>query len=209
MENEKSKIFTFRNALRVAFVGLSVYTFHELHQHPKMENIPYSAPVVDIGTMDKETSNVINKMQSHPELFKKEHINDAQIYYPFYKAVQNKFNVPWYLLYIIHEDESSASRDPRAFDGSTGFVGAMQRNPRVWNSSYVDTAAAGLEYLKNLPQRRHAGHEDYREIAFAGRFLKEQGVNEGKIYKALHSYCVEKHAIRRFYLYNRYKAVFG
>jgi hypothetical protein len=124
-------------------------------------------------TVDYVVMNgVIAEMKARPDLFSQRKIEDVKTYFPIYAAVGQAYDVDWEILWIIHERESTASTNPDAFNGrSAPYYGAVQRS-NVWSDEYVDEAVdeKNLQWLQYLPQRHP---DDYRELAFAGRFLYE------------------------------------
>jgi hypothetical protein len=127
--------------------------------------------------------------------------DDLEMYYPIYKAVEEKFNIPWHLLWIIHIEESSMSKNHDAFekkDGSCGQYGAMQRHTCFHFDENVNFASKGLESLKDLPQRQH---DDWKEISWAAMKLREDWDSKGSLLEALKRYSAEEPAIRRYNIY--------
>lgn len=175
--------------------------------------IVYEAPKLTKKQIKKieeqeNLENVVSAMESD-KMFKKRHVKDVKIYYPIYKAVADKYDLDWYLLFIVHEHETGASAGTRV---NPYYVGGMQRDPNVWTEEYVDKAFDGLEHLARLPQRRKG---DAREIAAAGRILnanydKYKGQGDSKneaVLKALLLYSAERPAYERFDDYKDYKKV--
>ncbi len=156
---------------------------------------------------------IVYSLKEHPQLFSKNKIEDVKMYYPIYEAVAQKYDLPWYLLWIIHEAESNASRSVGAFDGqSAPYFGGMQRDPRVWDQAYVDKASEGLSYLEELPQRHKS---DWMEIAAAGSELHnniKQDLSQGaslneSILFALKRYSAEGPAYSRYELLKLYEKI--
>ena len=117
--------------------------------------------------INQELEQVVNIMKDTPNTFSKKYIKDVKIYYPIYKAVADKYDLDWYLLFIIHEKETGASAiGSKGFASDSYYKGGMQRDPNIWTDGYVKNASQGLGYLAKLPQR-HKG--DSAEIAGAGR----------------------------------------
>lgn len=155
---------------------------------------------------------VMKIVEDNPQVFSKQDAVDVDMYYPIYKAAGDKFNVDWYLLWIVHQKESTVSRNLRAFDGSNGYAGAMQRNPYFYPEEIVDGASEGLEYLAELPQRHPT---DWREIAFAAwkvnrdqQAAKEKGRSQ-PLLSALQAYGDDGEAYKRWQTYNSLKPIFS
>lgn len=132
---------------------------------PESSPTPTPEPTIDYSSLNK----VVSEMLSRPDLFNGRQVGDVEMYYPIYEAVAEKYDLNWEILWIIHEKESTASQSNSAFNGgSFPYYGAMQRDVLVWKDPYVNKAAEGLDYLADYPQRHK---DDWREIAFAGKFL--------------------------------------
>ena len=159
-----------------------------------------------------EQFKVMETVENNPQVFSEQDAVDVEMYYPIYKAAGVKFNVDWYLLWIMHQEESTVSRDPNAFNGSDGYVGAMQRDPYFYPEEIVDGASEGLEHLTKLPQR-HA--TDWREIAFAGwkinrdrQNAQNRGANE-PLLSALFAYSAQGPALSRWDKFNYFSNIFN
>lgn len=134
------------------------------------------------------------------------------MYYPFYKAVADKYNIDWYLLWIIHEGETGASAGKKGFLSTSPYVGGMQILP-MWQK-YAAKASGGLENLRSLPQR-HAN--DWEQIALAAWIIDrniKQYENNGDsknvaVHNALKLYSALGPAERRFTLYVQYGKIFS
>ncbi len=131
--------------------------------------VPPEAPAnkarkqLEDANLNTPFENVVFEIQSHPEIFNKKDIADIKMYYPIYKAVGDKFNIDWYLLWINHEGETGASNSTVAFNGgSYPYVGGWQRNVRMWPENFVANAFKGLEYLQSIKTRNKT---DAREAA--------------------------------------------
>ncbi len=127
---------------------------------------------------------------------------DLAIYYPIYRAGQDRYGVPWYLMWIIHQEESTVSINPEGLDGSVHY-GAMQRALEFHKTENVDFTNRGLEFLGALPTRRF---DDAREIIWATAAVSEWA-GEGKDYhRALLKYSAAVHAENRWQKYLNLKA---
>lgn len=161
----------------------------------------------------QELEQVVGIMQNHSDIFSDKYINDLKMYYPIYKVVADKFDIDWYLLFIVHENETGASAGEKGFAPESYYIGAMQRDPNIWDKDYVNKAAKGLEDLAKLPQRHK---DDWREIAAAASMLsdnfyeyKSRGDSKNDaVKKALLRYSAEEPARTRFELYKQYSQVF-
>jgi hypothetical protein len=142
---------------------------------------------------------------------------DFDKYFPFYHATAKKFGpkTPWFLIWIVHEEETSASRGIRnngTTPGSSVYVGAGQRDPRYWPQSVVNKAGKGLEYLAELPQRART---DWKELAFVGWYFKTHQSKHKKlnltrdIYKPLIWYSADGPAVHRYHQYLELRRIFG
>lgn len=160
-----------------------------------------------------ELTKVIGEMSLYPKLFNDKKIADVKMYYPVYKEVADKFKIDWYLLFVVHEAETGASRGERGFKSESYYVGAMQRDPNIWPDSYVNDSADGLESLAKLPQRHKS---DWKEIAAAAHMLsnnfhkyKQEGNSKNEaVLKALLLYSADGPARERFEKYKKYGEIF-
>ena len=159
-----------------------------------------------------EQSEVMKIVENNPQVFSEQDAVDVGMYYPIYKAAGDKFNVDWYLLWIIHQKESTVSRNPNAFNGSNGYVGAVQRNPYFYPEKIVDEASKGLENLADLSQRHPT---DWREIAFAAWKIsrdrdgyQKRGMSQ-PLLLALEAYGEDNEANKRWQTYNSLKPIFS
>lgn len=185
--------------------------------YSNMEVLPspsVTTPETSEQKQKQELEQVLSDMKANDELFNKKKIQDVRMYYPIYKAASDKYDLDWFLLFIVHEAETGASRGEKGFAPDSYYVGAMQRDPNIWSDEYVKKSADGLEKLAKLPQRHK---DDWKEIAAAAHMLsdnyhkyEEQGESKGKaILKALIRYSAEEHARDRFELYKKYNTVFN
>lgn len=183
--------------------------------YSNIEISPTPAPEKNKEQKEKEElDKILTLMKDHKEAFSNKKIEDVKIYYPIYKAAAEKYDIDWFLLYIVHEAETGTSRGEKGFAQDSYYVGAMQRDPNVWSNSYVNKSADGLEELSKLPQRHKS---DWKEIAAAAHMLsdnfhkyEDQGDSRGKaILKALIRYSAEVHARERFELYKEYNKIFN
>lgn len=204
---------------------------YESNQSEEISLIPYSTvsedyndgkkrPVTSIVQEEKhvdedvELDLIIDKMKSNKDLFGSKYIKDVKLYYPIYKAVADKFDMDWYLIWIVHEKETGASAGKRGFANDSYYVGAMQRDPNIWTEEFVNEAAEGLKDLAKLPQRHK---DDWKEIATGARILDrnidkylDDGYSKSKsVLKALLLYSADGPARERFSMYKDVKEVFS
>lgn len=156
----------------------------------------------------QESPQIIFKLEANPELFDVQtDVEDLKIYYPIYRAAQDKFKVPWYLLWIMHQAESTVSKDPNAFVvGSYGQYGAMQRVTRFHFKEDVDFASRGLEFLADFNQRHP---DDWQEISWAAMKISQDRQSTGSILGALKRYSAAGSAEERYQRFLTLEAVFG
>jgi len=174
--------------------------------------IPVPTSLSKEEQINQELKQVLEIMSANPDIFKQKYIEDVKMYYPIYKAAGDKYNVDWFLLWIVHEAETGASNSKIAFNGGTiPYFGGMQRNPQIWPQSYVDEAYSGLEFLDNVKTKHKT---DAKEIAAAAR---ELGTNINKyidlgkdkaVLNALLLYSADEPAKLRFRQYKNYEEIF-
>lgn len=138
-----------------------------------------------------ELPGIINKITPNPQ-----EIEDLQIYYPIYRAAQDRFGTPWYLTWIVHEAESTASRNPNAFKENCLQCGAMQRNIRYHPQEDVDRANIGLEYLQKIPTRSKKW--DTTDIVWAASALRQWQDTTGSVLGSLGKYSAADSAQIRY-----------
>lgn len=137
--------------------------------------------------------------QELPDVLKKinadsQQTEDLEIYYPIYRAAGDKFGVPWDLLWIVHEQESTVSRNAAAFESNIHY-GAMQRAVEFHPQEDVDRANVGLEYLQALPARHF---DDAVEIVWAAAAVGEWSGEQNDFHRALLRYSARGPAEERF-----------
>lgn len=103
-------------------------------------------------------------------------MEDFRMYFPLYAVGELQYEIPWFLLWIIHVQETTVSTD-RNSDGYY-FRGAMQR----WighGDAQAAQAASGWEFLADLEQRwtkpRYSTN-DYEEILWAAEFIRKHAL---------------------------------
>lgn len=154
-------------------------------------------------------------------LTRKQQVDDFKMYFPLYKAAEIKYGVPWYLLWIIHVQETTVSTDQDT--ENTLSTGAMQRARSVkkYSPQYIQEAVSGFEYFKHYEQRlnklKGSPTSDYEEIFFAARKIKEDeemvakrrpdiGIEEG-ILIAQYYYCAKEYVAPRVSMYWQLKNI--
>lgn len=161
---------------------------------------------------DEQLQSVLSKIKANEDVFSDKYIKDVKMYYPIYKAVADKYHMDWYLLWIVHENETGASAGKKGFVLNSYYKGAMQRDPNIWTNDFVDKAAEGLEDLVSIPQRHK---DDWKEIAAGAKILDrniEQYADLGKMNAILNSlllYSADEQAYKRFELYKKYDKIFS
>lgn len=141
-----------------------------------------------------------------------------RMYYPIYRSAQDRFNVPWFLLWMIHDAESTCSQDKNAFITPPVLdqYGAMQREINYYPQSKVEEAAKGFEYLSGLEQFRP---DDWKEILWAASKLDRDAQNAQNLYPlkdrnwtlgdALYAYCRQDEAERRIERFKTLLSIFA
>lgn len=170
----------------------------------------YSDPKAFWETVDPKIERILEVASSK---FSPDQNQDLKIYTPFYLAGEIKFEVPWLLLWIIHEEETTTSRDKNP--DRSGYFGAMQRDNSFWPDRDAEKAIADMPFLKTLPQRYPS---DAREILWASSFIRAhanriqakypQQSDEECVLNSLFNYCAESHAKSRINKFNKRKSLF-
>lgn len=160
-----------------------------------------------------------NIYEDYSSLGESQRIADFETYFPFYKAGEIKYGVPWLLLWLIHVHETNVSRC--ANPEINGYLGGMQRNPQFYPDSTAQQAANGWEFLAEQPQRytRAKGFRtnDYEEILFAAWKINRDAASikakqthlssEESILQAQYSYCAATYAKKRIDQYLKVKGL--
>ena len=160
-----------------------------------------------------ELTSILYKVESQrPFLetqFGSEKLNAAieaiQIYWPIYQTAADRFQVPWYLIWIIHGEESTFSKNPAAFDQARAHFGAGQRNRSLHPDWVIERYAAGFEYLAQIPTRHPS---DWKEILWMGAKLAEDSQTTGSLQNALARYS-PVNAAYYYSLFQFWTAVFA
>jgi hypothetical protein len=170
----------------------------------------YSDPKAFWETADPKMERIIEAALPH---FPASDITDLKIYTPFYLAGEFKFDIPWLLLWITHQEETTVSLD-RSPDGKL-YKGAMQRGFAFWPDRDAEESVADMSFLKELPQRYPT---DAREIVWAASFIRAhtnriqskhpEWDEEECSLQSLYNYCAETHATSRINKYRRRKPIF-
>jgi hypothetical protein len=127
--------------------------------------------------LDSYTNLIQSKdlFEGFKEIPDSKRIEDYNLYFSMYKAGEEKYKVPWFLLWLLHEQESGASLHP--YPEQSGYVGGMQRSKYYYDEQYVAESIKGFEFLNLLPQRysKNTGAytNDCEEIMFAARKISE------------------------------------
>lgn len=157
-----------------------------------------------------EVEGVIRRLYSHPDIFGQEkldqYVEDLKMYYPIYKVAADYYQLPWYLLWIIHEAESDASRNEAAFLPNATHYGAMQRSRIYHPDEVVNKISSRFSLLAFLPQRHW---DDWREIVWAAAKISEDMEKTGSLNLALYRYSSTEQAQVRWSKYLKYSEVFG
>jgi len=128
-----------------------------------------------------------------------------EMYYPIYRAAQDRFGIPWALLYVMHGQESTFSTDESCFAEGAIHYGSMQRSLAFHSQEDVDRYFSGMEYLSALPVRHF---DDAKEIVYAAAVMREYTDQEGSIEEALFRYSAAGPARYRWAKYLEISAAF-
>lgn len=177
-------------------------------QIPQTQELkPQRMEMMSAAQMTAEQSQLIEKYKAElPSILIKlnadpQQVEDLTMYYPIYRAGQDRYGVPWELLWITHQQESTVSRDPNAYTSDCVNCGAIGRAGKYHTDDDVKNANDGLEYLQLLPVRHPADGTylgDAAEIIWATLFLKEKAGPEKDYKAALYAYCAPVYAQGRY-----------
>ena len=176
-----------------------------------LNSSPTPAPTPTHEKIDTQ-EEVLGVIQAYPERFSSQDLEDVSMYYPIYQAAAEKYDLDWYVLWIIHKEESTCSFSVRAFEGGHEHYGAMQRALSWYSNADVDAASQGFEYLSSLPQRHF---DDWQEIVWAASKFKADADNaqsqgmENPTLQAFIAYSRDDVAYRRWGTYQNYREVFA
>lgn len=145
------------------------------------------------------------KMQLRKDLFTEQDFEDLRMYYPIYQTAAEKYNFSWYLLWIIHQAESTVSRDSTAYEPGKLHYGPIQRAVKVYSKKDVKEATAGFEFLATLPQRHL---DDWEEIVWAAAKLRADWDAGGSLLAALYSYSDKEFAEARYQKFLLFSQIF-
>lgn len=160
----------------------------------------------------REMVKIEKIMEANPNVFSRKKIRDFSMYYPIYRPIADKFQIDWYLIFIVHEAETGASAGKKGFSDESYYKGAMQLDPEYWDQEYIKKASKGLSYLANLPQR-HA--DDWMNIAAGAKILADNFHQNKNLTKdravlfALRRYSSREQADKRFETYKRFDKLFA
>ena len=136
-----------------------------------------------------ELPSVLLKINAEPQ-----QAEDLTMYYPIYRAAQDRFGVPWDLIWIVHQAESTVSRNPAAFTNKVNY-GAMGRALADSTDEDVARANRGYEDLRQLLVRHF---DDKDEIFWGTAALSEWAGQDRDFHKALLRYSSRETAEMRF-----------
>lgn len=168
------------------------------------------AEIPAIEKYKSELPAVLEIAKTYPDKFKvsveeNPDLEALSMYYPVYRAAQDRFGIPWQLLYIMHGEESGYSIDPRAYQIISDQYGPMQRNIDFHPESRLTKYIVGLEYLANLPLRHP---EDAKELIYGAAIMKENFDQTGDWLSALKLYSAAVHAENRYRKYIEMSTLF-
>ncbi len=206
---------------------------------------PEATPTPELSQLDQYLKDISDEKEHFLELFKDTNpfhgfvmsshsniIEDLDKYFPLYKAASLAFNIDWRWFMILHEHETTASRNPTPRQVITNDVGkvieiydgAGQRSTFIYSENRMrqeeDYVQALEEYsfLDRIPQRYHeAGKDtttDWKEILFVGwklnkdsnTLIEDHGYNRiESIEHAQYRYCAERFANMRIQQYRSMK----
>lgn len=141
-------------------------------------------------------------------------LEDFNIYHPLYKAAEVAYQIPWYLLMVIHAHETTFSRSTNP--ERNGYLGAMQIHPM--HTRELKDAALGWEFLDDLDQRylKRQGYRtnDWEEILRAGLFIRNRA-NQKRFYSdeekilniVTYNYSATVHGLARVRQYRYIKSL--
>lgn len=131
----------------------------DFEQEPDREVIELSPLELYLQTIEQEQAQLRKVVEEYnlisplKDLIQAEQLEDFEIYYPIYKAGEQKYNIPWFLLWIIHEHETVASRD--VAPERSGYRGSMQLAPMHMNNPYIYNAPQEYEFLDEINSQRY------------------------------------------------------
>lgn len=178
---------------------------------PTAEPKTYKVEMLAQAQMTAEGAQLVEKYKGElPNILIKinadvQQTEDLTMYYPIYRAAQDKYGVPWELLWIIHGEESNVSQNPAAYVGNVHY-GAMQRAVQFHSIDDRDRANNGLEYLGALPAR-HC--DDAAEIVLAAAEIAEWAGEQKDYRAALLKYSARGPAEERFQKFRQLEALLG
>lgn len=168
--------------------------------------------MMSVAPATAEQSQLIERYKEEiPDILKKlnadqQQVGDLTTYFPIYRIAQDKTGVPWYLTWIVHEQESTASRNPSAFSVGSPHYGAMGRAVQFHPESDVERASKDYGFLADLPQRHF---DDWQEIIWGATALSEYIKAAGSVPGGLGRYSAAGPAQERYVEYEKYRAIFG
>lgn len=159
-----------------------------------------------------ELIKIVRIVDNNPQMFSEKKREDLKMYYPIYKPVADRFEIDWYLIFIVHEAETGASAGTRGFAADSYYKGAMQLDPNIWDQDFIKGASKGLKYLSVIPQRHE---DDWMQIAAGAKILSRNfhayeslGKHEA-VLRALRLYSSREQAEKRYKTYLKYDELFA
>ena len=175
------------------------------------EQTPQIVEKLPVAQMTTEGAQLIDKYKAElPNILVKinadsQQTEDLEMYYPIYRAGQDRYGAPWELIWIVHQAESTASRNPAAFESNIHY-GAMQRAVAFHPQEDIDRANVGLEYLQALPVRHF---DDAAEIIWAAAAIDEWAGEDRDFQGALLKYSARGPAEDRYQRFEQLEAILG
>lgn len=172
---------------------------------------PQIVEKLSVVQMTAEGAQLVDKYKAElPNILTKigadgQQTEDLTMYYPIYRAAQDRFGVPWDLIWIIHQEESNVSRNESAYDCNI-HCGPMQRSVAYHPQEDVDRANVGMEYLQILPVRHSI---DASEIVWAAAAIDEWAGKDRDFQKALLKYSARGPAQERFLRFRELEFLLG
>lgn len=170
----------------------------------KLQKIKPQLGAEVLNQYKQELPEILNGLRHNASIFNlSTDIEDLEMYYPIYRGAQDKTGVDWYVLWVMHQEESTVSRNPNAFGGY--YEGCMQRDPNYHPQEIVDKISSDITFLADLPQRHDT---DWKEIRWAAQKIKEDKDSTGSLLGALLRYSAEGPAYRRFNRISQLEPIF-
>lgn len=239
-EDKESNVMSRRDFMRFCAASIAVFglefsdTFHSVRKavadsavdfrcSPGVEDSPLETYLKEI----EAERAVLEVIVANHDVFggfkgftAEQRIEDFNRYFPLYKAAEIQYGIPWFLMWIIHAQETTVSREKHP-DGIS-LKGTMQRDTRSYSDEDVKKAAEGWEFLHALPQEYSKQNKkpyfDSDEILWAASKIRRDAETllkefpylsfEERFLKAQESYCKEPFAEARIRAYWKIKRFF-